>query len=497
AEFLVGLALYEAGEPRAAREQFVRTRKLHPRTPEGLAANARDAALRLAEGLYPEALAALVRAVRAAGDPAQYSNPWLSLIQLQAQLLTTHDTLLAHKQFALAIELANSIEPVVSRDDAIEFLAHSHEAWAVELLKQVEGQPAEEADRLRSEAREQYRQAGSRFEELANLRSTAKTYIAHIWSSAESFLKADDYADAQRLLRRYLDEEARKLRPTALVNLGETLLAEDKPTEALAAFGECLEFFPHDAVAYRARLLASATHFELGELEAAAAFLHEVLNDDQLTPLSFEWREALFALGRLLHFEGRYDEAFVKLDEAVKRYPDSPQTIEARFLAAESYRLHAVKLRNSIDEQTPETQRQANLAEATRLYDESLVRHAALQDLLLDLLDHGQLTPAQQLLLRNSYFARGTILMALERWEEAIRTFTTFTNRYARQPEVLDAYLQIARCYRRMSQPNEARATLEQAKVALERMEPTTQFEESTSFSRTEWTDLLAWATTL
>ncbi|MBX7169176.1 MAG: hypothetical protein K1X74_22770 [Pirellulales bacterium] len=71
AEFLVGLALYEAGEPRAAREQFVRTRKLHPRTPEGLAANAREAELRLAEGLYPEALAALVRAVRAAGDPAQ------------------------------------------------------------------------------------------------------------------------------------------------------------------------------------------------------------------------------------------------------------------------------------------------------------------------------------------------------------------------------------------------------------------------------------------
>ena len=73
-------------------------------------------------------------------------------------------------------------------------------------------------------------------------------------------------------------------------------------------------------------------HAEKGEPDQARRLLDENLSGDLLTPDSAEWRNSLFTLGRLLHNEGRYDEAVARLEEAVARYPDAPQTLEARYL---------------------------------------------------------------------------------------------------------------------------------------------------------------------
>src|SRR5690606_8493848 len=91
---------------------------------------------------------------------------------------------------------------------------------------------------------------------------------------------------------------------------------------------------------------------------------------DDLTPQSVEWRDSLFALGNLLYIEGvgfetksrsvldrqaegerlkkglsdleraseAFNEAVRRLEEAVERYPDSPQAMQARYYIAQGYK---------------------------------------------------------------------------------------------------------------------------------------------------------------
>ena len=57
--------------------------------------------------------------------------------------------------------------------------------------------------------------------------------------------------------------------------------------------------------------------------------------------------------------------------------------------------------------------------------------------------------------------------------------------------------MQIASCYRRLNRPQEARGTLEQARVVLQRIRPDADFTRATRLDRQQWTDLLAWLRTL
>ena len=83
------------------------------------------------------------------------------------------------------------------------------------------------------------------------------------------------------------------------------------------------------------------------------------------------------------------------------------------------------------------------------------------------------------------------------RYDEAIRAYSAATNRYQHQPEVLEALMQIAACYRRLGKPDEARGTLEQAKVMLARINRDAPFAETTNYTREQWLDVLNWYASL
>ena len=64
-------------------------------------------------------------------------------------------------------------------------------------------------------------------------------------------------------------------------------------------------------------------------------------------------------------------------------------------------------------------------------------------------------------------------------------------------PESLEAHVQIATCYRRLRRPNEARGTLEQARVVLQRIRADADFLRTTRLDRQQWDELLGWLRTL
>jgi tetratricopeptide (TPR) repeat protein len=105
--------------------------------------------------------------------------------------------------------------------------------------------------------------------------------------------------------------------------------------------------------------------------------------------------------------------------------------------------------------------------------------------------------PVAAALLRNCYFGRADALYDLGRYEEAIKAYSDATNRYQHEPESLPAYMQIASCYRALKRPGEARGTMEQARVVLERIRPDADFARTTPLDRQAWSDLLAWLRTL
>jgi tetratricopeptide (TPR) repeat protein len=120
---------------------------------------------------------------------------------------------------------------------------------------------------------------------------------------------------------------------------------------------------------------------------------------------------------------------------------------------------------------------------------------------LLAQLDQEQTTqqrnPLELLLVRNCYFERADVLFDLGRYDEALAAYSAASNRYQAEPEALEAYVQIAACYRRMDKPAEARGTLEQARVVLKRIRPDANFARTTRYNREEWGTLLAWLGTL
>jgi tetratricopeptide (TPR) repeat protein len=102
-----------------------------------------------------------------------------------------------------------------------------------------------------------------------------------------------------------------------------------------------------------------------------------------------------------------------------------------------------------------------------------------------------KLTALESAILRNCYFAQGAALYNLRRYEEAIEAYSTATNRYQHDPEVLTAFLQISDCYRRLGKRIAARGNIERAKLVLSRFPPDVDFARTTNFTREEWKDLL------
>ena len=255
---------------------------------------------------------------------------------------------------------------------------------------------------------------------------------------------------------------------------------------------ECIVAYPSDAASYRARLLAAKAHLEKGETKEAEKLLRANLEDGYLTPKSLEWRDSLFALGSLLQTSDRDEEAIPRLEEYVERYPDSPQLIDARYLIAEAYRRSARiprEARERHDRNVADRPQQADATAPDR--GDRPIRAGARHPHAPSGADRAgcfRSGDLAELLLcpRRRVLRNGPLRRRDPRYSAA-------TNRYQHQPEVLEALMQIAACYRRLGKPEEAHGTLEQAKVILARIGKEARFTETTNYTREQWSQILDW----
>jgi TolA-binding protein len=235
----------------------------------------------------------------------------------------------------------------------------------------------------------------------------------------------------------------------------------------------------------------SHLYAELSQWEPAERTLLDNLESEALTPESEEWRRSLFSLGRLLYDVGRYQEAVDRLDEGLERYPDDADAADARYRSAEAHRRIAQQIELEIPTDALPAERAKFVHRAEAEYLAALQRFDDTIRIARGTQRRGLDEGSRHSLLRNSLFARGSILHAMGRYDEAVRAHQTAIASFPNSPAALDAYLQIVDCYRRLRRGPEARGTLEQAKLMLNRLPEDAAFETVSNYSRQEWTKLL------
>ena len=124
---------------------------------------------------------------------------------------------------------------------------------------------------------------------------------------------------------------------------------------------------------------------------------------------------------------------------------------------------------------------------------QSLKYQKLVQKSLSDRQDRQLLTKRENLLMRNCYFAQGSALFDLARYKEAVTAYSTVTNRFLDDPVVLEAFVQIARCYRQKNELKKSRGTLQLALEMLKRIPANAPFGQTTPYTREEWKDRLNW----
>jgi tetratricopeptide (TPR) repeat protein len=491
AMYLTGLCYLELGDDQAALQQFLRTFNLCPDMPEGLAAGFQGAELYRRQGRDIDALGEYRRVLRGIADPATYINPWLPLDQLKSGFLAAYQHYLGEQKFEFALQIIRMMQPFLPLDQSLLFQAEAHGVWGQTLLNQADKGPRNKAESIRRLGREQYRRAGVCYDKLAKTLPANKTFTDQLWNAATSFLQGQDYANAARMFQAYLKNETQRRHPQALTHLGESLLAVGQLDKSLEMLKECIDLYPRDAAACRARLLAARAYEEKGDWPSAENMLLDNLNGDYLTPQSKEWRDSLFVLGESLYAKGRYADAARRLEEYFNRYPDLPGAIQARYLTANCYYKLAVETQDKLKKDLLGNSAAVLARQIQDRFTKALDEYKQVQETLAKDRDNAELDPVQKAILRNCCFAAGNVLFAQGDFDAAVKAYSTAVNRYQNCPEVLDAYVQIAAAYRNLNKPREAKNAIEQAKFALGRMKPDLAFENTTNYSRKQWAQRL------
>jgi TolA-binding protein len=491
AMYLIGVCFMETADNRAATDQFTRLHKIFPDSIEGAAASLQEAELSRRMGHDLEMLSSYRRVLGGLDKSIPYFNPWLPPAELKARLMNAYQQYLAKYQFEICLQLVGLMKAVIPADQSRLMQADLHSKWGQFLMSSAEKISRNKRESMRRLAREQFRRAGQDYVVLAKLYLDKREYSDQIWNAATSYLQGHNYTRAASLLKEYMQTEVQRRRPEALDSLGEALLCLGDYDGALDSLKECIDLFPRDAASCHARLLAAQAAREKGDVPLAEKMLLANLNGDYLTPAGKEWRDSLFLLGEILHDAGRYAEASRRLEEAVERYPELPETIQARYLLADSCSHIAMTAEDDLKKDLSGSSRATQTKIIHENYEKALEQYQIIRDKLGNNRDLAELSPSDKTMLRNSIFAIGDVLFAEGRYEAAIKAYDVATNRYQNRPEVLAAYVQKSNAYQRLDRPQDAHNALLQAKLLLERMKPDVPFDDVSIYSRQQWNDRL------
>jgi tetratricopeptide (TPR) repeat protein len=491
AQFLLGRSSELRGDSAGALQQYAQIRQQFDKSWEVFAAGLAEAELMRRDADFPLAMSAYRRTLESLAELGPYRSEVLPLPVARERLTAAMADLIDRQRFADAIALLNHADPLFEQIERLQIRGNSLQRWGEALLNQSDAAP-EEALAARTDGLRHLREAGMAFEQLAKARFATAQYTDDLWTSAECYFRGHSFSRAIEVLNEYVRHEPDRRNAQALLRLGQSHLALGRIGESIDAFQECIEFHPQDSATYQARLDSAKAHWYLGDVDAAEKLLQENIAGSELKPVSREWKDSLFELGMLLYEYGRYEGAAATLEHAIERYPDDAQVLLAKYVLGQSYRGQAEGLRERGEAARTTSERNRNERQAADFLATALIHFTDVQRSITLRADAAQNDPLLAAMQRNCYMLAGAVQFDLGQYNEAINAFSNVSSLYPNDPFVLETFVQIAHCWRRLGQADKARGAVEQAQIALERLAPDSEFADSTPLSRDEWRRLLA-----
>jgi tetratricopeptide (TPR) repeat protein len=482
-------ALVLKGDSDAALKQALRVRQLYSDSLEELAATLVEADVLRDKGEYDSALLAYRRVLQSFAEIPVYRSHVLSIERIREHSMAALNDFVEHERYGEALAMLDHFTPLFSNTEQLELRGTVLERWGNELISRAP--QSLDASPDRSTGLKYLRAAGGVFEQLAELRFATKFYSTDLWRGAEDYFQGQSFSRAVQALQKYLKYEPELRNAQALLRLGQAQLALGNVPESIAALEECIEFHPLDNSTFQARIDCAKAYWNRGDIDRSEALLRDNIAGSSLKPLSPEWKDSLFELGMLLHEKEKFEEAIGTLEEAVERYPDDPQRLVAQYVIGESYRRWAHDLLDESQKSraTSERDRLANLA--IQRLNTALAQFEDVQRTITLRTHDIHSDPLMGTMLRNCYMLEGTVLFDLGRYKEAIEAYSNVSSLYPDEPFVLETFVQIANCWRRLNRHDNARGAVKQAQIVLERLPPSSNFASTTMLNREEWRLLL------
>ncbi len=488
-ELARGLALQ--GDLDAALKQFGRTRQLYGDSDEGLAAALGEADALRRTGDYDGTLLALRRVLETFASIPVYRSHVLPVERIRERSMAALNDFLAIQRYSEALTLLDHFTPLFSRTEQLELRGNALEQWGNRLVTQATTD-LQEPNYDRVAGLEHLRAAGVAFAQLADLRFSTKFYTADLWRSAEDFFQGQSFSHTVQALRKYLQYEPELRNAQALLRLGQAQLALGRVPQSIATLEECIEFHPLDSSTFQARIDCAKAYWYQGNTDRAEQLLRDNIAGSSLKPLSPEWKDSLFELGMLLHEKEKFEDAIGTLEEAVERYPQDPQRLVAQYVIGESYRRWAQELLDAAQKSHTSSEQDKTAQLATQRLNTALSQFEEVHRTITLKTHDIHSDPLMGTMLRNCYMLEGTVLFDLERYKDAIEAYSNVSSLYPDEPFVLETFVQIANCWRRLEKRDNALGAVHQAQIVLERLPADSDFASTTVLSREEWRMLLA-----
>jgi tetratricopeptide (TPR) repeat protein len=277
------------------------------------------------------------------------------------------------------------------------------------------------------------------------------------WLSADSFDLAGDVEEAMKAFASYLQgapgQDPR--RQQAKYRLARLYQSTADYTSAAGLYLELLEerqsATERGGMVWAARSIVPLAQCLLADQDPANDVhaeqeLKGVLSGREFTPQAEEFRDALLELGRYYYEAGRYPAAIERLSEARERFPKDPEIDRVKFRLADSERLSAGEIAQSLTRAMPRAQREdLEKTRRQRLQDASALFESVRGGLMAR--PAADLNPVERMMLRNATFYVGDCAYELEEYDGAIAAYDAARQQYDSDPSSLVALVQIVNAY--------------------------------------------------
>ncbi len=466
---LEGLCYEEMGDLVKAQNVYLAVVDTYPQSAEAAAANFLRADIEYKLGRGDTALRGFAQAFEIMRDRLTYACPWLTKAAMLDRCHEIIRNAITVQEYRQALTLLHLLRDVMPESDIARLQGEIYEDWAGDLRRQANSAFGARGDELQKESSEKYCRSATAFERWAQLEFAANNVDEYLWRSAENYRFGKDYRHAIPAYRRFLRTNLDSHRPEVYLYLGEMYINLDGIDEATEVLEGALRDYPDHPMAPRLRFMLSRAYYEQKEWDKAGEMLQLNLIGE-FAPSSSIFRDSLYALAHLQYEQGKWEDAITGFESALKLHPNAVQTADAHYCLAQSYLRRAENMVKDAAASPLEAVRRKVEADALQEQEKALAQLQKAEELLIKRQQALGLTEAEQLMLRNTLFGAGSILMRLKMYEQAIATLNLAATRYQDRPESMDALLNLAVAFRHLNNRAETLATLNRAEVVLRQL---------------------------